>query len=144
MGLSNEEWTQARVAFREIATIKQRKRFWFTFGLLILNSVFQLIGQLSEHHRLIWIGWFQLGFLILILGFGIYRGFQDRRLLSRYAGNVEMLRVLGEREPGLTDSFPDPFAYSPFLEAWNRRLGRHALLWRLDHFLSGKGWPARS
>jgi hypothetical protein len=134
--LSAEELKLARTAFREVSIIKQRKRFWLVYFILLFNAVLQLMEAHSK-----WVWWPELGVLMLLACLGAHRWRVDRHLINRHAGNVELLRVLENREPGLTDSCPDPFVYSPFLEAWNRRLGQRAILWRLDHLLSGKGWP---
>lgn len=135
MPLTDDELKNARVARREVAQFDQRGKVWFAYGALLLNFGLQLIDQ-----HFLWFRVLATGMLVLVVGFGVHRWLDDRRLKDRYASNVELLRVLRERAPHLDDSIGDPFAYKPLFDALNRRLQRRALLWRLDHFLSGKGW----
>jgi hypothetical protein len=137
MSLSEKELKQARIASREIAYFKQRKQHWLVSAIW----VFYALIQITTHHYSSALNWWWAGLLVLFLGAGLYRWEENRGLKERYSGNVELLRVLGEREPNLVDIVGDPLDYKPLLAAWSRRLNERALLWRLDHFLSGKGWP---
>ena len=119
---------------REVAQVDQRGRFWFAYGVSFLN-----LGSLTLGAHSLWLRGAAAIALAPWIGVGVYRWMEDSRLKTRYASNVELLKILREREPGLADQIGDPFAYKPLLDAWNRRLEKRALLWRVDRFLSGKG-----
>jgi len=61
-----------------------------------------------------------------------------RDLKSYYADNLRLLEELKQKLGAELPVYDEVPQEHPFLESWNRRLEKRAILWRLDAFLSPK------
>jgi len=136
VALTENELSQARKALGEIQWYRTRWVRFIPLGIFGLQS-----ARVFYDHP--WISWESSAAVLVLIAFVIiyWRFFQEVK--RRYPANTEILRSLAAREGDsiyeLDVAYPH---YKPLFEAWNRRLEQRALLWRLDHFLSGKGWPS--
>jgi hypothetical protein len=136
MALSTAELERARKALAEIESYRKSRRFWFVqMGAIILYSGMVLLDQPFR--------WAPYAVAVSIIALGFFSWHQYMGWKNRYPANLDLLQTLAAREGDFVYHL-DFSSYPSLLDAWNRRLEKRALLWRVDRFLSGKGWRDES
>jgi hypothetical protein len=135
MSLSVSDLNLARIAYRQNKYCRASVAYWNVFVFLLL-AVTNLLVYRSESRPT------EKG--LVALAFALLAAFEIARYQwfrkPRFRMNRELLEAMQKQEPHLYDILDRPEEEHPLLESWNRRLEKRALLWRVDRFLSGKGW----
>ncbi|MCE0523629.1 MAG: hypothetical protein LV480_12040 [Methylacidiphilales bacterium] len=137
MTLSAEELATAQKAYSQNREYLGYRWWCFLVApMMILSFGLQAFGGWEEGHigRLI----FNLAIVFVLLplyGFVLSR---MRELKSHHADNHRLLEELKQKLGAELPVYDEVPQEHPFLESWNRRLEKRAILWRLDAFLSRK------
>jgi hypothetical protein len=120
-------------------------------GYIQFERQFSLLGWLSWVSRILFCGYWatkasiqnlfflEVLFIIFLIWELFSRGFDCYRRPELKQRNSTNLRLLDDLRQKYGSEFPVGIPEErPLFEAWNRRLEKRALLWRLDAFLSRK------
>jgi hypothetical protein len=137
MTLSAEELAAAQKAYTQNRQYVGYRRWCFLVApMMILSFGLQAFAQWEERHVGMVIG--HLGVVLVFLLLYTHVLSQMRPLKSYYADNLRLLEDLKQKYGAELPVYDEVPKEHPFLESWNRRLEKRAILWRLDAFLSRK------
>jgi len=139
MTLSVEELAAAQKAYTQNREYVGYRRWCFLVApMMILSFGLQAFAQWEERHVGMVIG--HLGVVLIFLLLYTHVLSRMRPLKSHYADNQRLLEELKQKYGAELPAgiHTDVLEEHPFLESWNRRLEKRAILWWLDAFLSRK------
>lgn len=138
MTLSVEELAAAQKAYNQNREYVGYRRFSIAALIMMLSFGLSISDKWQERHIGMLI--FYLAIMFVWLALYVRVLLRMRELKSYYADNLRLLEELKQKYGAeLPDGIhTDVLEEHPFLESWNRRLEKSAILWRLDAFLSRK------
>jgi hypothetical protein len=135
MTLSAEELVAAQKAYTQNREYVGKRRFLFLAPMMMLGPINSLFDEWKRHT-----GLFIISLAVMFVWVALYTHVLSRMrdLKSYYADNLRLLEELKQKLGAELPVYDEVPQEHPFLESWNRRLEKRAILWRLDAFLSPK------